>query len=126
MKMRVLGGVMAIARLPPDSKLPAWVMESSWFSATRTAGELSIVCAAAVVPATVRQQGGWRLLEVEGPLDFNLTGILNRITAPMADAGISVFALSTFDTDYVMVREADLAASVSCLRACGIVVSLPE
>ncbi len=125
LKVRVLAGTMCVARLPPDAVLPDWVPDAAWCSITRTAEELSIVCEAVLVPPNIRQQGGWRLLQVEGPLDFALTGILNRIAAPMADAGISIFALSTFDTDYVLVSEAELGVAVSRLRESGIIVSGP-
>lgn len=125
LKLSVLAGTMCVARLPPDAVLPDWVPDAAWCSITRTAEELSIVCEAVLVPPNVRQQGGWRLLQVEGPLDFALTGILSRIAAPMADAGISIFALSTFDTDYVLVSEAELGVAVSRLRESGIIVSGP-
>lgn len=125
LKLSVLAGTMCVARLPPDAVLPDWVPHSAWCSITRTAKELSIVCEAVRVPPNVRQQGGWRLLQVEGPLDFALTGILNRIAAPLADEGISIFALSTFDTDYVLVGEAQLVAAVARLRESGIIVSGP-
>ncbi|MDZ7840329.1 MAG: ACT domain-containing protein [Gammaproteobacteria bacterium] len=125
LKLSVLPGTMCIARLPPDAVLPDWVPEAAWCSITRTAEELSIVCEAVHVPPNVRQQGGWRLLQVAGPLDFALTGVLHRIAAPMADAGVSIFALSTFDTDYVLVSEAELGVAVSRLRKSGIIVSEP-
>jgi uncharacterized protein len=125
LKLSVLAGTMCVARLPPDADLPDWVSDAAWCSITRTAEELSIVCEAVRVPPDVRQQGGWRLLQVAGPLDFALTGILNRIAAPMADAGVSIFALSTFDTDYVLVSETDLGVAVARLRDSGIIVSGP-
>lgn len=122
LKLRVLNGTMCIARLPADAAAPPWLPEAAWCSVTRTDEELSIVCESRFVPAGVRRNGGWRLLQVEGPLDFSLTGVLHRITAPMAEAGISLFAVSTFDTDYVLVGGADLEKAVSCLEAAGLIV----
>lgn len=126
MQLHVLAGSMCIARLPADADIPGWVRATSWHSVTRTAEELSIVCESRFVPADVRQSGGWRLMQVEGPLDFNLTGILHRITAPMAAEGISLLAVSTYDTDYVLVGEKDLEEAISCLGASGVVVRAPD
>lgn len=126
MKLKVLNGNMCIVRLPADAAMPAWVPEAAWCSVTRTGEELSIVCESRFVPGDVRQNGGWRLMQVEGPLDFCLTGVLHRITAPMARAGISLFAVSTFDTDYVLVGETELENAVACLKASGLIVCMPD
>jgi hypothetical protein len=71
------------------------------------------------VPADVRAERGWRAFKVEGPLDFSLTGILSRIAAPLTDAGVSIFAISTFDTDYVLVRESALEKAKRALTDSG-------
>jgi hypothetical protein len=84
---------------------------------TRSPEELSVVCEQDQVPADVRAERGWRLLQVRGPLDFGLTGILASLTEPLAGASISVFAFSTFDTDYLMVREGDLDQGIATLNA---------
>ena len=124
--LNVLPGMFCIARLPPEAGLPAWARSSSWLSVTRTADELSIVCESRVVPEAVERNGPWRLLQIEGPLDFALTGILNRITGPLADAAIALFAVSTFDTDYVLVRGRDLDAAILRLRSSGLIVRAPD
>lgn len=124
--INVLEGAMCVARLPADAPMPDWIAGAGWCSVTRTDDELSIVCEARLVPDGVRRNDGWRMLQVQGPLDFNLTGILFRITAPLANAGISIFALSTFDTDYVLVGERDLREAISHLRAAGIIVRAPD
>lgn len=121
--IRVLEGAMSIARLPAGEAVPDWVPAAPWCSVTRTADELSIVCESGWVPDGLRHEVGWRLLQVEGPLDFSLTGVLHRITAPLKQAGISLFAVSTFDTDYVLVRGRDLDDALAWLRSAGIVVS---
>lgn len=113
---------MSVARLAPDAPLPDWLPDQPWYSVTRTVDELSIVCESRLVPAGVSSNDGWRLLRVEGPLDFSLTGILHRITAPLAAAGISLFAMSTFDTDYVLVKERDLEDAAARLMESGLIV----
>jgi hypothetical protein len=85
----------------------------------RTADELSIVCLEESVPAAVRREGGWRALKVEGPLAFEEVGILAELTGALADAAIPTFALSTFDTDYLLVKEGDLAGATEALRGRG-------
>ena len=102
--------------------MPAWADGAGFVSITRREGELSIVCADDRVPAEVRAERGWRALEVEGPIDFQVVGLLHGLTGPLAEAGISVFAVATFDTDVLLVREVTLPRAVDALRAAGIVV----
>lgn len=110
---------LAVCRLPPDTPLPAWVAGSGFVSITRTVDELSIVVARGCVPAGVTMVAGWRALKVRGPLDFGLTGILAALATPLADAGISLFAIATYDTDYVLVRQDVLDRAVMVLTAAG-------
>ncbi len=105
--LTVLPETLAVCRLASDAAVPGWAMAGSFSSITRTADELSVVCAQSQVPDGVKREGGWRGLKVEGPLDFALTGILASLAAPLAQAGISIFAVSTYDTDYVLVKELD-------------------
>jgi hypothetical protein len=115
----VLPDVLAVARLPADAALPAWAMGGALCSLTRTAEELSIVCPASAVPAEVRCERGWRCLRVAGTMPFSLVGVLAALVGPLAKAGISVFALSTFDTDYLLVQEPDLARACQALQRAG-------
>jgi hypothetical protein len=119
MKLVALEGEMVVARLAADDPIPAWATRGSISSITRTAEELSVVCAAADVPPGVQAERGWRCLRVAGPLDFSLTGVLASILGPLATAGVSIVAISTYDTDYVLVREQSFAPAVECLRAAG-------
>ncbi len=123
LKLFVLPESCAVCRLAADSPVPPWADCGGFASITRTAEELSIVCDVARVPAGVRREGGWRCLKVEGPLDFAMVGVLASLVAPLADAGVSVFAISTFDTDYLFVREGDLVAATAALRRAGHQVS---
>jgi hypothetical protein len=94
---------LAVVRLGPGADVPAWAESSSIFSVTATATETSVVCASRSVPRKAPHQAPFTAFEVEGPLDFALTGILAGLLAPLAEAGISVFTLSTFDTDWILV-----------------------
>jgi hypothetical protein len=102
-----------------QAAVPAWAASSVFSSITRTADELSIVCEEAGVPLDVKHDGGWRCLELAGPLDLSLTGVLASVLRPLAEAGVSIFAASTFDTDYVLVRAGQLEKAVAALRAAG-------
>lgn len=88
-------------------------------SVTRTAAELSVVCAEDAVPDGVTAERGWRALEAQGPFAFTLTGVLASLLVPLADAGVPIFALSTFDTDYVLVPAARAEDAVTALREAG-------
>jgi hypothetical protein len=94
---------LAVVRLGPGTEVPAWAESSSIFSVTATATETSVVCAARSVPAKSVHQRPFTAFEVQGPLDFALTGVLAELLAPLAAAEISVFTLSTFDTDWILV-----------------------
>lgn len=117
--LSVLGGTLAICRLSPDTSLPDWLPEDGFLSVTRTADELSIVCLEDAVPELVTASRGWRALRVEGPLDFSLTGVMASLAAPLAEAEISLFAIATYDTDYVLVSEENLLRALDVLRAAG-------
>ncbi|HYO86642.1 MAG TPA: ACT domain-containing protein [Dermatophilaceae bacterium] len=106
---------LAIARLAPAAVLPDWAVASGpIFAATWTATETSLICPAAGVPAEVTQAGPFHVFEVQGPLDFTLTGVLSGLLGPLADQQISVFTVSTFDTDWILVptHQSDAAVAV--------------
>jgi uncharacterized protein len=118
--LHLLDGNIAVCRLAPKDPVPEWAFAAGPLcSVTRTAEELSVVCGEGRVPFGVRCEKGWRALKVQGPLDFGLTGILDALTDPLARAGISIFAISTYDTDYLMIREASLEAAVQVLSSSG-------
>ncbi len=117
--LSTLPGRYAVCRMGPSASVPAWAGGESLFSTTRTPEELSMVCEEASVPAEVTAERGWAALKLHGPIPFGTTGVLASLTAPLAEAGIPVFALSTFDTDYLLVKAATLAEAVSTLRAAG-------
>lgn len=117
--MSLFEGRFAVCRLGPGDEVPAWAASGAFTSVTRTRDELSVVCAEGAVPEGTRCEGGWRIFGIEGPLDFGLTGILASVAEPLAEAGVSIFAVSTFDTDYVMVREENVERAVAALAAAG-------
>lgn len=118
-RLRVLAGELAVCRLPADAAVPRIPDTATLFAMTRTPHELSVVCPVADAPDGAVVERGWRALGVLGPLDFALTGVLAGIAGPLADAGVSVFAVSTYDTDYVLVRADALASAVEVLRGAG-------
>ncbi len=120
LRLTPVDGLLAICRLPAGAPIPDWAATGAFSSITRTPDEVSIVCSQSSVPPGVQSQAGWRAFQVQGPLDFALTGILVRLTAPLATAGVPVFALSTFDTDYLLVREADAGRAVTAWLQAGI------
>jgi len=117
--LHVLTGTFAVCRLAADAPLPAWAARGPFVSITRTADELSVVCSEDAVPEGVRCEQGWRCLRVVGSLDFSLVGILASLVGPLAEAGVSVFAVSSFDTDYLLVKEADLKKAAEALGRAG-------
>jgi len=109
----------AICRLEPDTEVPAWAVGKNFFTLSRTKTELSLVCEEKEVPLETHAERNRRLLQVEGTLAFTLTGILAAITVPLAEAAISIFAVSTYDTDYVLVNDNDLENAIAVLERAG-------
>jgi uncharacterized protein len=116
---RITAWQLAVCRLAPGEAVPQWVGRSRWRSITHTAEECSVVCEQSVVPEGIRHQPGWRALMLEGPFDFSLTGILASVLQPLAQAQVPIFALSTFDTDWILVPGSQLEKAVEALRAAG-------
>ena len=114
MDLTVLPEPLAICRLPPTDRIPSWALEEheSLVSITRTPEELSIVCPEEAVPPDTRSEDGWRALKVPGPIPFEQTGVLASIAQPLAAAGLTLFAVSTYDTDYILVKELERALEV--------------
>jgi hypothetical protein len=116
----VLPDALAVCRLPPDAALPAWAtVPAPFLTISRTAEELSITTLQTLVPSAVRCERDYRALRVRGTLPPDLVGILVSIAEPLAQAGLSIFAISTYDTDYVLVKARDLPAAVDALRRAG-------
>jgi len=108
---------LAVCRLPPEAPVPVWALGGGFHSLTRTEQELSIVCSEGLVPSEAQAERGFRALRLEGPIPFAETGVLSGLVSPLAAAGIPVFALSTYDTDYLLVRQRDFPRAAKVLAA---------
>ncbi len=132
--LTLLPDVFAVCRLDARAAAPPWAVRSAFFSITRTADELSIVCIESSVPdeaegdagAGLRVERGWRVFKFEGPFAFDQTGILLAAAKPLAEAGIGIFAMSTYDTDYLLVKEAQLQPAITALARAGHAVREPD
>ena len=124
LKFRRLPGAYAIIRLAPDTPVPAWatsgrVTSGEFISITRTMDELSIVCLANNLPADVHSPQRWVCLKLEGPFLFSQTGVLLSFIEPLSTRGVPIFAISTFDTDYVLIQEEFAGVALGALRQAG-------
>ncbi|MGH3665738.1 MAG: ACT domain-containing protein [Egibacteraceae bacterium] len=119
LELALLAERYAIARLPANDPVPGWARRGALTSITLTQDELSIVCREADVPAEVHQEPGWRAFKVAGPMDLELTGILSSLAGPLAEAEIGIFAVSTFDTDYLLVKDDRVAEAADVLGGAG-------
>lgn len=119
---------VAVVRLGPGAEVPGWAESSSIFAVLATATETTVVCAKRSVPTKARQAGPFTAFKVQGELDFALTGVLAAVLVPLAEAGISVFTLSTFPTDWVLVPRERAEAAAEAWTAAGhqVVVARPE
>jgi hypothetical protein len=122
LKLELLHDTFAICRLASTAAVPEWAT-GEFVSITRTPAELSIVCSQDAVPKNAKCEFDWRCLQVIGPLDFSLVGVIASLTDTLAAANISLFVISTFDTDYLLVKRADVRAAVESLNAVGHAVS---
>jgi hypothetical protein len=119
LRFRQLPGSFAVCRLPANSPLPELSATSGFTSVTRTGEELSIVCPEHEAPSNAKCEAPWVCFGLEGPFPFGLTGILASVIDPLAAAGVPIFAVATFDTDYVLVKEEHAARALEALRAAG-------
>lgn len=126
LKLRVLEGLYAVCQLEPISPIPNWAEGQGLVNISRSADELSLVCLENRVPAGTKAERGWRALKLEGPFDFALTGILASLLNPLAQAKIGIFALSTYNTDYVLVKRDNLEVALKALESAGHEVETAE
>lgn len=113
--MKLLKEKYGVCRLDKTESIPEWSKNSSFFSITKSEDELSIVCFEDTIPGDVKCEKDWRVLKIEGPLDFSLVGILSSISTILAQNRISIFAISTFDTDYILVKNKDVDTAIEAL-----------
>ena len=115
----VLFETFTIHKLSPDESIPEEILNCNYYSVSKTEYELSLVCSEVIEVQSLQSSKGWKCIKVKGPLDFNLTGILAGISDILAQTNISIFAISTFDTDYILVRKHDLSSATTTLRQAG-------
>lgn len=119
LRLTIVPGRFAVCRFGPQEPIPSRVAGASFVSITRTADELSIVCAEAVAPEGGRTERGWKCIAVQGPIPFTATGILASLLVPLAEAAVGIFAISTFDTDYILLKEGQLGEALAALKEAG-------
>lgn len=118
--LKLLPGELAVWKVLPGAQMPSFPLEKPGFwSLTRTGEETSVVSDAETVPPGSPSQAGWRCFSVIGPLDFSMTGVLASLAVPLAEAGIPVFVISTFDTDHILVRKNQVDNAIKVLKAAG-------
>ena len=111
--------LLVVVRLGPGADLPDWAVSGTLFSVTATATESSLVCAQAGVPRKARHEGPFTAFAVQGPLDFALTGVLSELLTPLSEAEVSVFTISTFDTDWILVPSDQAERAADAWRRSG-------
>lgn len=114
--MKLLKEKYSVCKLEPEDVIPLWVDTKNFVSITRTEDELSIVCIDKNIPEGIKAEKDWRVLKIEGPLDFSLIGILAKVSSLLAEEEISIFAISTYDTDYILLKEAKLDNAIKTLE----------
>lgn len=117
--LELIAGPYAISQLSPTAPIPSWADGTGFVSIARTAEELSIVCLESRVPAEVKSDGGWRCFKFQGPFAFDQTGILASVLEPLAKADIGILAVSTFNTDYLLVKQENLDNALNALKTAG-------
>jgi uncharacterized protein len=115
-ELSLLAETFTICRLAPEAVVPEWATQGQFFSITRTGDELSVIAESALVPERWRSEESWRVMKVHGPFNVSEVGVLAALVAPLAAAGVSVFTISTFDTDYLLVQCNQLREAVAGLR----------
>ena len=113
--IKLLKEKYGVCKLDKTELLPEWAKNSNFFSITRTSDELSVVCSEDNIPNDIKCEKDWRVLKIEGPLDFSIIGILSSISTILAQKGISIFAISTYDTDYILVQNKNINTAIDSL-----------
>lgn len=117
LKMKLLKEKYGVCRLDKNELIPNWAVDGEFYSITKTEDELSIVCVQDKIPQGIKCEENWKVLKIEGPLDFSLVGILAAISNLMAKNSISIFAISTYDTDYILIKEKDVDRAIMALES---------
>jgi hypothetical protein len=119
LKLSLLKNKYAICSLPKDAPIPEWALAQSLASINRTDKELTIVCKQDIIPSQYQSDLNWRCFKIDGSFDLNQIGVISSISSPLADAGISIYVISTYDTDYFLIKDDNLEKTISTLSASG-------
>ena len=115
----LLPQLYAVCQFHPDQHIPFWALIGDFVSLTRTSEELSIVCQQENVPEDIQAERGWRCVQVQGAFDFTISGIHASLAVPLANADISVLAIATYATDYLLMKEKDVERAIAVLSQSG-------
>ena len=118
----VMDGVFSLCSLAPQTPVPAWAASSSFYTVSKTNDELSIVCESQYVPDDVKQDGSWSLMKIAAILDLSLTGITAKFSTALADAGVNLCVIATYETDYILVKQQKLPTAIAALQNAGFIV----
>lgn len=124
LKLRLLEGTYAVCQLEASAPIPPWAEGEGFVSISRSDGELSMVCRQERVPAGTKAEREWSCLKLEGPFEFSLTGVLASVLNPLAAAGVGIFAVSTYNTDYVLLKQTHLSLATQALESAGHIVNV--
>ncbi len=119
MQLKLLSTPFAVLKLSPSEPIPTWATQSNHFFISKTSDELSIICPEQAVPSEVEASKAWRCFRVDGDLEFEQVGVVATVSKPIADAGISLFLVSTHDRDYVFVHVDSLEKAVETYKSIG-------
>lgn len=115
-------GVFSLCRLAPEDAIPSWALSSDFYTISKTNDELSVVCESQYVPAGIKQDGNWRLLKIAAVLDLSLTGITAKFSTALANAGVNLCVIATYETDYILVKQEKLQTAITALQDAGFIV----
>ena len=119
LRISLLKDKYGICSLPNTAPIPEWALKQSLVSITRTKKELTIVCPQDVIPSQCKSDLNWRCFRLDGTFDLNQIGVISSISAPLAQNGISIYVISTYDTDYFLVQQENLEQTISALSNSG-------
>lgn len=118
-QFKILNDLYSVCKLNPNSNIPIWINKNEFYSITKTEDELSILCSQKDIPEEIQCEKDWKILKIDSKLDFSMVGVISQISKLLAENNISIFVISTFDTDYICIKEKDLLKSVEILKQAG-------
>jgi hypothetical protein len=119
LELRTISGQFGICKLQSGASIPSWAISGKFWSVTRTETEISVVCPQENMPQGTEAERNWRVLEVAGPLSFEMVGVLLSLAALLAEAGVSIYSVSTFETDLILIREESFEIACRALTKAG-------